>query len=145
MRVACAARRDGSGREAFNAQDASPYRRKEQVKAASIFRLLADETRLRILLLLEGDEWNVGALQERAGIPQPSVSHHLQLLRRGGLVSARRDGRFVYYKVGGNARSLGKGAVEIDTPGVKACIVAILDFPSCYVSRGDAEQVSSDS
>jgi ArsR family transcriptional regulator, arsenate/arsenite/antimonite-responsive transcriptional repressor len=65
-----------------------------------VFKLLADETRLRILLyLVQRDELHVRALCELLGHSQPAVSHHLALLRMAGLISARREGKHNYYHV----------------------------------------------
>jgi DNA-binding transcriptional ArsR family regulator len=64
---------------------------------AGVFRLLGDPTRLRILMLLDEGEMNVGELCRRLRLPQPTVSHHLARLRRGGLLRARRSGKEVYY------------------------------------------------
>ena len=62
------------------------------------FSLLGDPTRLRILQLLERDgELNVQALCAALGLPQPTVSHHLGLLRRAGVLRSRRDGKRIYY------------------------------------------------
>ncbi|HWP41205.1 MAG TPA: metalloregulator ArsR/SmtB family transcription factor, partial [Tepidisphaeraceae bacterium] len=47
----------------------------------TVFRLLSDKTRLNILMLLAGGEQNVTSLCERLKLPQPTVSHHLGLLR----------------------------------------------------------------
>jgi len=65
-----------------------------------VFKLLSDETRLRILLYLcrEG-ELHVTALCGRLGQSQPAVSHHLALLRVAGLIEPRRDGKHNYYSV----------------------------------------------
>jgi len=64
------------------------------------FKLLADETRLRILLfLVEQRELNVRSLCEVLKLSQPAVSHHLALLRADGLVECRRDGKHNYYRV----------------------------------------------
>lgn len=66
---------------------------------AGSFRLLADETRLHVLqLLVEFEELNVRSLCDLLGQSQPSVSHHLGLLRTAGLVRARRDGKHNYYR-----------------------------------------------
>ncbi|TAK32653.1 MAG: ArsR family transcriptional regulator [Chloroflexota bacterium] len=66
---------------------------------AKFFRGLADPTRVRILdFLLEGEK-NVGQIVDYLGAPQSSVSMHLTCLRWCGYVSARKDGRHVYYKV----------------------------------------------
>jgi ArsR family transcriptional regulator len=65
-----------------------------------VFKLLSDETRLRILLYLgrEG-ELHVTALCDKLGQSQPAVSHHLALLRVAGLIEARRDGKHNFYSV----------------------------------------------
>ena len=65
-----------------------------------VFKLLADETRLRILMyLMRETELHVSALCERLGQSQPAVSHHLALLRVAGLIEARRDGKHNFYSV----------------------------------------------
>jgi ArsR family transcriptional regulator len=64
------------------------------------FKLLADETRLRILIyLLERGELNVRALCDLLQLSQPAVSHHLALLREDRLIDLRRDGKHNYYRV----------------------------------------------
>jgi ArsR family transcriptional regulator len=65
-----------------------------------VFKLLSDETRLRILNYLgrEG-ELHVTALCEKLGQSQPAVSHHLALLRVAGLIEARRDGKHNFYSI----------------------------------------------
>jgi len=60
-------------------------------------RLLADETRLRALRVLAGQELNAGELTAVLGVAQSAVSRHLALLREGGLIDVRRQGRFAYY------------------------------------------------
>ena len=65
-----------------------------------IFKLLSDETRLRVLLYLgRPEELHVRALCERLGQNQPVVSHHLSLLRMAGFVESRRDGKRNYYRI----------------------------------------------
>jgi len=66
------------------------------------YRLLGDETRLRILRLLAREELNVSELTAILGIAQSGVSRHLKLLRDGGLVSERREGSWAYFSVEGN-------------------------------------------
>ncbi len=63
----------------------------------SLFRLLSDRTRLSILLQLGMGEKNVTMLCETLGLPQPTVSHHLGLLRMNNLVANRRYGKQVFY------------------------------------------------
>lgn len=63
-----------------------------------LFKLLADDTRLRILSYLQQtDELNVRELCRLLRQRQPSVSHHLALLKSAGLIDMRRDGKHNYY------------------------------------------------
>lgn len=65
-----------------------------------VFKLLSDETRLRVLLyLVREGELHVTALCQRLDQSQPAVSHHLALLRVAGLIEARRDGKHNFYSV----------------------------------------------
>lgn len=66
---------------------------------AKFFRALGDPTRLRILHAVLEEEKNVTELVRITGAPQGRVSTHLACLRWCGYVSARRDGRKVYYRV----------------------------------------------
>src|SRR5271168_4029985 len=60
-------------------------------------RLLADPSRLRILLLVEREELSVAELQEILGMGQSRISSHLAQLKRAGAVAGRRSGKNVYY------------------------------------------------
>lgn len=65
-----------------------------------LFKLLSDETRLRILMYLyRENELHVSALCERLQQSQPAVSHHLALLREAGLIGCRRDGKHNFYSI----------------------------------------------
>ena len=67
---------------------------------AQVFKLLSDETRLRILLYLaQNNELHVTDLCTRLGQSQPAVSHHLALLRVSGLIESRREGKHNFYSV----------------------------------------------
>ncbi len=63
----------------------------------NLLRLLADPTRLRLLLLLEEEELSVAELQEILGMGQSRISSHLAQLKRAGVVESRRSGKNVYY------------------------------------------------
>ncbi len=63
----------------------------------NFLRLLADSTRLRLLLLLEEEELSVAELQEIMGMGQSRISSHLAQLKRAGVVDDRRAGKNVYY------------------------------------------------
>jgi ubiquinone/menaquinone biosynthesis C-methylase UbiE len=71
----------------------------------NLLRLLADPTRLRLLLLLEEEELSVAELQEIMGMGQSRISSHLAQLKRAGMVSDRRAGKNVYY---GRAKRVGR-------------------------------------
>ena len=71
----------------------------EQLTA--LFRLLSDKTRLNILMLLTGGERNVTSLCEALQLPQPTVSHHLGLLRLNNVIGNRRSGKQVFYNLNG--------------------------------------------
>jgi DNA-binding transcriptional ArsR family regulator len=64
-----------------------------------IFRAVADPTRRSILELLHQREFTVRQLCEPFRISQPSLSKHLAVLRRSGLIAARRSGRHRYYRL----------------------------------------------
>jgi len=69
---------------------------------AATLKALADEKRLQVLALLRRGEACVCEIEEVLGFSQTLVSHHLGVLRRAGLVRARRDendGRWVYYSI----------------------------------------------
>lgn len=60
-------------------------------------KALADETRQAILKLLMDQDLNVGEIAAYFDLSQPTISHHLGLLRRAGVVLARKKGRYIYY------------------------------------------------
>jgi ArsR family transcriptional regulator len=64
-----------------------------------LFRALADPTRLRLLNLIAGREVCVCYFVEILRISQPKVSRHLAYLRNAGMVAARRDGKWMHYRL----------------------------------------------
>jgi len=68
---------------------------------AEAFKALAHLSRLRVFFLLAGAgrEVPAGEIAEKLGIPGPTLSRHLEVLRRSGLVTSRREERFVYSTV----------------------------------------------
>src|SRR5437588_7843162 len=66
---------------------------------ALLFRALADHTRLRLLNLMGDDEVCVCFLVEALGVTQPKISRHLAYLRRAGVVAARREGKWMHYRI----------------------------------------------
>ena len=70
--------------------------------ASQHFRLLSDSTRLRLLMLVDREELSVAELAAITQLAQPRVSTHLAKLKEAGLVSDRREGVFVYYRMAAN-------------------------------------------
>jgi len=68
-------------------------------KQGRFFKALADETRLRILKLLEVRELCVCEVMVALDLTQPTASHHLGLLENAGFVKGRKEGKWVFYKV----------------------------------------------
>jgi len=66
-------------------------------KQSRFFKALADETRLRILKLLEVREMCVCEVMVALGLTQPTASHHLGILENEGLVKDRKEGKWVFY------------------------------------------------
>ena len=71
----------------------------KQYSVELLFKALADRTRLRIINLIGGDEICVCFLVEALNINQPKISRHLAYLRRAGVVFARRDGKWIHYRI----------------------------------------------
>jgi DNA-binding transcriptional ArsR family regulator len=65
----------------------------------NLFKLLSDPTRLEILLQLTQGEFTVTDICESLGLPQPTVSHHLGLLRMGHCIVNKRNGKSVIYSL----------------------------------------------
>lgn len=64
-----------------------------------LFRALADRTRLRLINLMAGQELCVCYLVEVIDAPQPKISRHLAYLRQAGIVAARREGKWMHYRL----------------------------------------------
>src|SRR5438094_4766766 len=89
---------------------------------AALFRLLADRTRLNLLMLLSDGERNVTSLCETLRLPQPTVSHHLGLLRMSNVIANRRDGKQVFYSLDGRVNLDDAGFIDITTESFKVRI-----------------------
>ncbi len=74
--------------------------RSQQARRASILlKHVSDPTRLQVILILSEGEQHVGALCSQLSQSQPAVSHHLALLRHGGIISPRRQGKNNFYSL----------------------------------------------
>lgn len=72
---------------------------RENVPLEQLFRALADSTRLRIINLVAEQEVCVCYFTEVIAAPQPKISRHLAYLRRAGIVGARREGKWMHYRL----------------------------------------------
>ena len=73
--------------------------REHLVESTEMLAALADPARQDLVLLLARTELNVTDLAARIELSRPTVSHHLGILRRAGLVRARKRGKEVYYRL----------------------------------------------
>src|ERR1700749_3772093 len=73
--------------------------RKADFDLVTLFAALADPTRLRLLNLMDGREVCVCYFVEILAQGQPKISRHLAYLRRAGIVQARRDGKWMHYRI----------------------------------------------
>ncbi len=87
---------------------------REQLTA--LFRLLSDKTRLNILLLLANGERHVNAICEALRLPQPTISHHLGLLRESNIIHKRRAGKQVFYRLAGEVQTIEGRVLNIKSP-----------------------------
>ena len=72
-------------------------RLKQARRASTLLKQVSDPTRLQVILALCEGERHVGALCEQLNQSQPAVSHHLALLRHGGIIAPRRQGKNNFY------------------------------------------------
>jgi len=86
---------------------------------AELFKLLSDSTRLRILAILVNGERNVTSLCQELGLPQPTVSHHLGLLRMRNVIGNRRSGKQIFYGLDGQVSVDANSCLEIAVDGYK--------------------------
>lgn len=91
-------------------------------ECATLLKALGDETRVQLPKTLLRKDQCVSDLAERTKLPQPHVSHHLQILRTAGLVEGHREGQRICYRVTPSVRHALKGAGR-----------TILDFGCCQV------------
>lgn len=66
---------------------------------ARVFKAMGDENRLTILSLLQKGERCACKLQEALQISQPTLSHHMRILVDAGLVSSRKEGKWIHYSL----------------------------------------------
>lgn len=64
-----------------------------------LFKALNDPTRRSILEMLRDKDMTAGEIASKFDMSWPSVSHHLDLLRKAGLIVAQKEGQFIYYSI----------------------------------------------
>lgn len=74
----------------------------DSATVAEMFKQVSDGSRLRIFLFLCHCEECVSNIAAAVDMSDPAVSHHLRLMREGGLITSRREGKEVYYKLADN-------------------------------------------
>lgn len=99
--------------------------------ASQHFRLLSDSTRLRLLMLVDREELSVAELAAITQLAQPRVSTHLAKLKEAGLVSDRRDGVSVYYRM----------AATIVDPGLDALWQLLRNNTADPLIKQDSERI----
>jgi DNA-binding transcriptional ArsR family regulator len=82
---------------ANKAKKGAEQRLKQAQRAAILLKQVSDPTRLQVILMLSEGEKHVGALCAELNQSQPAVSHHLALLRHGGIIAPRRQGKNNFY------------------------------------------------
>ena len=91
-------------------------------EASELLKALANRHRLLIICQLIDGERSVGQLAEFLGIRDSTVSQHLALLRKDGLVAARRDGQIIWYSISsGPARELVETLYRVYCAPTAAC------------------------
>jgi DNA-binding transcriptional ArsR family regulator len=83
--------------KAIKAKKGADQRLKQAQKAAMTLKQVSDPTRLQVILMLSEGEKHVGAICDQVNMTQPAVSHHLALLRHGGIIAPRRQGKNNFY------------------------------------------------
>ncbi|HZO95020.1 MAG TPA: metalloregulator ArsR/SmtB family transcription factor [Candidatus Baltobacteraceae bacterium] len=97
---------------------AFPRRRDEWGEESALFKALSDPYRLSMLATLARSADEVCVCEFTAALPleQPTVSHHLRILREAGLVTCERRGTWVYYRLGADVRERVERALSRLTP-----------------------------
>jgi len=65
----------------------------------ALFKALNDETRRQIVELLKDKDMNAGEIAKHFNISKPSISHHLDILKRADLITSEKKGQFVEYSL----------------------------------------------
>lgn len=98
----------GTATKASKAKKGPEQRFKIAQRAATLLKQVSDPTRLQVILMLDEGEKHVGALSDALNQSQPAISHHLALLRHGGIIAPRRQGKNNFYALTDTGEELAK-------------------------------------
>jgi ArsR family transcriptional regulator len=105
-------------------------KKKNNTRLAPAFRAMADSTRLKMLLMLEGKPRTVGEIVSFFDLSQPTITRHLQTLTAASLVRRTRKGQHVYY--------------ELDPDTLRTvCVELVACFPCCSISMHPLQNVTA--
>lgn len=100
----------------------------------TFFLALADKTRLRLLNLMRDEEICVCFFTEVLGESQPKISRHLAYLRNAGLVEARRDGKWMHYRIVEPENKIARRVLRETLAGLKERDDMQQDYEKLYVA-----------
>lgn len=90
----------------------------DEKKAALIFKAFCDENRIRIIRLLRSGEKCACRLLEEINVTQPTLSHHMKILCASGVVTGRKEGKWMHYSISAEgAKAAAELLRELTSPG----------------------------
>ncbi len=104
------------------------------IEMENFFLALADKTRLRLLNLMRDEEICVCFFTEVLGESQPKISRHLAYLRNAGLVEARRDGKWMHYRIIEPENGVARRVLRETLEGLKDKEEMQQDYEKLYVA-----------
>ncbi len=122
-------------KQRLNCEKLSTYT--NAMEAITILKCMADETRMRCLnLLSQQNELCVCEFSEVLELSQPKISRHLAQLRKSALVTDRREGQWVYYRINPDLQNWTRSLI-------KESVTALQDEPTCQQDSQRLSQLCS--
>jgi len=87
----------------------------EIAKTAAVLKLLAEESRLKILCILKKGEHCACEIIKQLGLPQNLVSHHLNKLKEAELIQGRKEGTWIHYSLTEKGKKAAENVFKINT------------------------------
>lgn len=108
----------------------------------TLFKALSDPTRLRCIALLSlRDELCVCELTEALDLPQPKVSHHLAALRKAGLVTDRKEGLWIHYRISPDLPDWAGQVIQVTAAGIADREPFAGDSATLHTASSDAVEL----